>query len=272
MDEENRTPQTLEKRVQGAMLEYAFLRWESAGIISATILLTLSMFPDWLWIGCLLFGAIGEAALVYTSLTDSETRRRIRTQVIEKQIKNIRPERLRDSALQQKVKKAIDYYQGIDAAKREARDSILTKHLSATTSQIGEWLWNIYGLARRLDRFQEKKKSLETDKREVNTRIHRLQKQLQGEHDGKIKQQLQQTIEGRRLHLETLGRLENIRQHAELQLERALSDLGTIYSQTMLIEARDMNGERMTQLRREISEKAAWLGDFISEISAMDDE
>lgn len=272
MDEDHKKHQSLEKQVQRAIFEYAFLRWESAGIISATIFLALSLFPDWLWIGSLLFGLIGEATLVYSSITDPETRRRIRSQVIEKRIKNIHPERLHDRVLQQKVKKAIDYYKGIEAAKREGSDNIIKKHLSETTSQIGEWLCNIYGLAQRLDRFQEEKKGLELDKKEVNTRIHRLQQQLQTEHDLKTKQQFQQTLEGRRLHLETLERLENIIKHAELQLERALSDLGTIYSQTILIEARDMDSEQMTKLRQEITQKATWLGDFISEISDLYDE
>jgi hypothetical protein len=44
-------------------------------------------------------------------------------------------------------------------------------------------------------------------------------------------------------------------ERAQLQLETTLSSLGTIYSQTMLVGAKDIDSGRAKRLRQEISEE-----------------
>jgi hypothetical protein len=52
-------------------------------------------------------------------------------------------------------------------------------------------------------------------------------------------------------------------ERAELQLETTLSSLGTIYSQTMLVGAKDIDSGRAKRLRQEISEEVQELDNIL---------
>jgi hypothetical protein len=125
MAENGREP--LEKRVQKAIFQESFLRWESAVIISLALILAvisnttdfLSLIPSWIW---LLGGAVAEAGLVYSSITDPEFGR----QVVAKLLRDdFHPERLGDKELQQQMNEALDYRSRIEATIREKDDSLL---------------------------------------------------------------------------------------------------------------------------------------------------
>jgi hypothetical protein len=58
-------------------------------------------------------------------------------------------------------------------------------------------------------------------------------------------------------------RLDNTIQRAELQLENTLTPLGTIYSQTMLVDAKDIDNGRARRLRQEIDEEVNELNDVL---------
>ncbi len=265
--------QSLQKRAQKAIIEYAFLRWESAGVISLTTILTVlsllfknvGMIPGWTWMLWLPIGLISEALIVYTSVTNPETARRVIAKMVREKF---HPERLHNKALQQKVDKACDYHSRIEAAILQGRHGLLKEHLSETARQIGAWLKNMHILAQRLDHYQEEKTVLERDQKQVHKRLQQLQRQLRTESDSQIKQQIRLTIESLRHQLTTIETLENTMQQAELQLEHTLSALGTMYSQSVLIEAKDMNSDQARRLRQEITEEMNGLGHILS---AMDD-
>ncbi len=68
----------IQRRAQSAIIQYAFLRWESALIIGLTLVLFFLFpkpFPWWPPAAWLLLGLVGLAALVYSSLTDSDDER-----------------------------------------------------------------------------------------------------------------------------------------------------------------------------------------------------
>jgi hypothetical protein len=52
-------------------------------------------------------------------------------------------------------------------------------------------------------------------------------------------------------------------ERAQLQLETTLSSLGTIYSQTMLVGAKDIDSGRAKRLRQEISEEVVELDNIL---------
>lgn len=263
MAENERLP--LKERVQKALFQESFFRWESAVIISLALILAvasnnfdiLNVIPAWVW---LLGGAVAEGALVYSSMTDPEFGR----QVVAKLLRDdFHPERLADKHLQQQVNEALDYRSRIEATIREKSDTLLKDELSQTAEQIDEWLEHIYGLARRIDTYQKEQKILSRDRTRAETRVQQLEQEVARETSPAVREQIAVTLESLRRQLVTLDNLENTIQRAELQLENSLSSLGTIYSQTMLAGAKDIDSSRARRLRHEIADEVTELNDML---------
>ena len=257
----NKARESLERRAQKAMLQHAVFRWESAVVISLTLLLTVfgprisaaEFIPFWVW---LLGGLLAEAGLVYSSYTDPETGRKVVAEMLHD---DFEPERLQDKKLQQQVQQALDYRSRITAAIRERRASVLKDNLTETAGQIDEWLESIYNLALRLDRYQQEKEILERDKNRAQERIRQLEHRVEVEADPVVRQQIEVTVEGMHRQIGTIESLEKTMDRAQLQLESTLSSLGTIYSQTMLVGAKDIDSGRAKRLRQDISEEVEGL-------------
>jgi hypothetical protein len=251
----NKKRESLEKRAQRAMLQHAFFRWESAVVIALTLLLTVfgsnlaEFVPNWVW---MLSGIIAEAALVYSSYTDPETGRKVVAEMLHSEF---RPERLNDEALQQKMEEALDYRSRITAAIKDRRESVLKDNLEETARQIDDWLENIYDLALRLDRYRSEKDILVRDKQRAQASIRELEERLEGDNDPMVHKQIEETINVKKRQLETIQTYDRTMERAQLQLDTTLSSLGTIYSQTMLVGAKDIDSGRAKRLRQDISEE-----------------
>jgi hypothetical protein len=264
----SKSREALEQRVQKAILQESFLRWESAVVIALTLLMVVfgqnfvEFIPDWGW----LLGGLGaEALLIYSSLTDPEFGRKVVAGLLRNEFK---PERLRNEELQQQVNHALEYRSRINQAIRSQGDSMLKDELSQTASQIDDWLENIYDLAQRIDRYKKDRDILSRDYQRAQRRSIQLTKDLQTERDSALRNQIQTTLDGIQQQLSTLEKLENTIQRAELQLENSLTHLGTIYSQTMLVDAKDIDSGRARRLRQEIVEEVSEINDVLL---AMDD-
>ncbi len=260
--------ESLEQRAQRAILQYAFFRPESATLIALTILLAffapqyIEFLPWWAW---LLGGLAGEAALVFSSLTDADAHRRVVAQMLKDEF---HPERLRDSWLQQQVQSAFDYRSRITAAIRERRDSVLKDHLADTASQLDEWLEEVYGLAQRLDRYKRERDLHLTNRERAERRLRELQKQLEHEETPAVRREIEYNIDSLQRQLEAIVQLEAAMERARLRLENTITAMGTIYTQTMLVGAKDIDSGRAKRLRQEIGEEVNELGDVLS---AMDE-
>jgi hypothetical protein len=254
---------SLEKRARRAMLQHAFFRWESAVVIALTLLLTVfgssivELVPSWAW---LIGGLVAEAALVYSSYTDPETGRKVVAEMLRHEF---RPERLQDDALQQQMEQALDYRSRITTSVRERNDSVLRDSLIETADQIDEWLENIYSLAQRLDRYGQEKGVLERDSKQAAERIRQLEENGLAEEDPQVKKQIESAIAGMQRQIKTIDTLEKTMERAQLQLETTLSSLGTIYSQTMLVGAKDIDSDRAKRLRQEIVDEVQELDDVL---------
>ena len=256
--------ETLEKRAQKAIINNALFRWESAATIGLTLILASlsALFPEfpldsWVY---LLGGGLLEGLLVYSSLSDTEQNK----QVVAKMLRDeFHPERLSDEKLQRQVQEALEYRSRINTAIRERKESVLKDNLSATASQIDEWLESIYNLAQRLDRYQKERKILDRDKQRTSARINELTQKLRVEQDPAVRSQIETTSENLKRQHQTIIQLENTMARAELQLETTLSSLGTIYSQTMLVGAKDIDSGRAKRLRQEISEEVQELDNIL---------
>ncbi len=255
--------EALEKRVQNAILQESFVRWESAVVIALTLLLAVFMpryvpfIRPWMW---LIGGLVAEIALVLTSLKDPEFGRKVVANLLKHEFQ---PERLRDRRLQEHINNALDYRSRIEKTIREREDTVLKNELLATASQIEEWLENMYDLAKRIDRYQSDYQILERDRKKAETRRNQLKEDLQREDNPGVRQQMEVTLESLQRQLETLESLDDTIQRAHLQLENSLTNLGTIYSQTMLVEAKDIDSSRARRLRQEIGDEVTQLHDIL---------
>jgi hypothetical protein len=264
----DKTRESLQKRVQKAIFQEAFFRWESAAVISMSLLMAvfaprlIEFIPSWVW----MVGGLGaELALVYSSLTDPEFGRKVVADLLRHEFQ---PERLTDPELREKVNQALDYRSRIEKGIRERDDSVLKDELSQTAGQIDEWLESIYDLARRIDRYQQEQKILSRDQKQAEARIQELEKTLRLEDNVAVQEQIRVTLDGLRRQLATIDTLSDTIQRAELQLENTLTNLGTIYSQTMLVDAKDIDSGRAKRLRQEITDEVTELHDVLV---AMDD-
>ena len=255
--------ESLEKRARKAMLQHAFFRPESAVVIALTLLLAafgpqvIEFVPAWGW---MLAGIGAEAAIVYSSYTDPETGRKVVADMLKDEFE---PETLADPKLQQQVEEALDYRARINLAIRDRKPSVLRDNLADTASQIDDWLENIYSLAKRLDRFKREKNILERDLKRAVTRIDQLNNRIESESDPAVQKQITETIRSMQRQIDTITTLEKTMQRAELQLETTMTALGTIYSQTMLVGAKDIDSGRAKRLRQDIDDEVSELDDVL---------
>jgi hypothetical protein len=258
--------EALDDRIQKAIWQESFVRWESAIVLALMAMLTtfsaagvpiIEFVPFWGW---LLGGVLAEAGLVYSSVRDPEFGRR----VVAKMLKNeFKPERLKDKKLQRQINEALDYRSRIEKGIRERSDSVLKDELTQTASQIDDWLENIYDLAQRIDRYQEEREILHRDRVRAESRMTQLQADFDRAQNSSIKEQIQTTLASLQRQLQTLKTLEATIERARLQLENSLTHLGTIYSQTMLVDAKDIDRGSARRLRHEIAEEVTELNDLL---------
>ncbi len=255
----------LRDRVQSALLREAIFRPESALVISIALLLAvfapqvgfLEFIPFWVW---LLGGAAAEGALVYSSLTDPEFGRQVAAKVLSQEFE---PKKLHDPLLQERMNEALDYRVRIEKAIRQQEDSLIKDELSQTAAQMDEWLEHIYNLALRIDRYQQEREVLERDYGRTSKRIAELEKQLALEDNPNVQAQIQATLESKKRQLATLEKLSDTIRRAELQLETSHAQLATVYSQTMLVDAKDIDSGQARRLRLEISDEVDEIQDIL---------
>lgn len=255
----------LRDRVQKALWREAIFRPESALVISISLLLAvfapqvgfLDFIPFWVW---LLGGVVAEAALVYSSLTDPEFGRLVAAKVLRQEFE---PQKLQDPYLQERMDEALDYRVRIENAIRQQDDSLIKDELSQTAAQMDEWIEHIYNLALRIDRYRQEQDVLERDYRRTGQRIAELEIQLAAEENPKIQAQISATLESKKRQMATLEKLKDTIRRAELQLETSIAQLATIYSQTMLVDAKDIDSGQARRLRLEISDEVDEIQDIL---------
>jgi predicted nucleic acid-binding Zn-ribbon protein len=257
--------ETLEEKVRNSILQEAIFRWENAAVISLSLLLAtfapsvsyVGIIPWWAW---LLGGIVATAGLTYSSMTDPEFGRRIAAQLLRSEFE---PGRLKSRDLQQKMEQALDYRSRIEEAILEQRGTPIAMELARTANQIDEWLEHIYNLARRIDRYRNEQGVFARDWNSSQKRLVELRGKLNETKDPQIQRQIEATISALEKQVSTLESLDATIKRAELQLENTLTHLGTIYSQTMLVDAKDIDSGRARRLRQEIVDEVTEINDVL---------
>jgi hypothetical protein len=258
----------LEKRVQRKFVEHAVFRWESAVVIALTLVSAATLFlfkdasfvPDSAWMWTMLAGLLAEGGLIASSLTDKQLFQKVMAEALRR---DFDPKTITDRRLRAQFEEALDYRTRIEAAIQEQPDGLLKDELLNTFSQIDDWLEHIYNLTHKLSRYRAQQQKIERDKARAQQRIENLQTDFITEDDPTVKKQMMATIKSLQRQLETLAGVENAMQRAQLQVDNSLAHLGTIYSQTLLMNAREIDSGRANRLRQEIAEEVIELGDVL---------
>jgi hypothetical protein len=256
----------LQQKAQGALIQYAIFRWESALLVAITIILTFLLPRPFFWwprFGWPLIGLAGLVVLIYSSLTDVEANDQMLLQLFQEQFD---ARRIQDAELRGKVQAALEYQRRIETLIRQQQEGLIRDRLEDTASQFTDWISNIYQLALRLDAYRHD--DLLAREREVLPReIARLSEQRKVERNPDVQAQLDEALAGKRKHREALADLDARMTQANLQLDQSLTALGTVYSQVQLIGAQSMGSGRAERLLTDIKEQVAQLNDLVSSIN-----
>jgi len=254
--------QELEKRAGRTILIRSLYRWESAAIIGLTLVLTLLAprpFPfwePWFWV---ILGTIGEIALVWASITDPEFRAKAVADMFREKFE---PKTIKNKALAQRVGKALEYRDRIDAVIHTSREGVLRDHLRDVSQGAADWMESIFRLAQRLDAY-EADAMIHQDLQSLPAAIEDLKKRLVLEDSDAVKRQISQTIAQKQIQMDNLSKLQNVMERAQFQLESTITAMGTVYSQVMILDARDVGSGRAERLQQDIAEQVTALQDVV---------
>jgi hypothetical protein len=248
----------LKQRATQAILSHAVFRLESALTISLTLVLVV-LFPQplpwWKWWYWLVLGIVGEALVIYTSVSDEMTSRKVVADLL---WQSFNPAAIRSAKYRARVEKALDYRQRIEEHARAADSGVLRDHLIDTTAGVADWVGSVFGLAQRLDRYHNDP-VLQRDQVDLPREIAGLRSRVSREDDQAVRAELDEAIRRKQEQLANLEKLQNTMEKAEYQLEVTLTALGTVYSQIQLIHAKDVDSGRAQRLRDDIADQVAAL-------------
>jgi hypothetical protein len=131
-----------------------------------------------------------------------------------------------------------------------------------TARQVDDWIRNIYEIARRLDQFSGDD-LIRRDADAVPERIEELREQIDRERNPRVRAQLEDMLHAKEVQLANLEQLEGGVQRAELQLEHTLTAMGTIYSQLLLVNTKDVDSSRVRRLREDMADEVRDLQDVL---------
>jgi hypothetical protein len=169
---------------------------------------------------------------------------------------------LQDPHLKSVLVRALDYRQRLDSQVTKFPDGPMKVRLADVANQVEQWVGRIYTIANRLESYRGNK-TIQRDMVTVQQSIAEMERRRQFERNPEIAAELEKTIQGRRDQLRTLQNLDTTMERAELQLENTLTALGTVYSQSLLIDAKDVNSGRTQRLQDSINEQVLGLQDML---------
>lgn len=252
----------LEKRARNAILQEAFFRWESAVNVAGMLVLSVALPSLW-WVFVAL-GVVLELVIGINTMRNPAINAKAVATIFQREFQ---PQQIKSTQLRQKTAKALEYLRRIEESVAQAKEGVLRDRLKRTTEEVVDWVEAIYRLASRVDRYNQNR-LIAGDKQSVPQMIEELTQRLAVETDPAMRRQLEQTIADRKRQLANLEALEDTMERAELQLERTLSALGTVYSQLLVLDTKGESAGRAQRLQEEISEQVHQLQDLTS---AMDE-
>lgn len=257
----------LRKRTLGNILSNAVFTPLSGVIVAAGILLVglnvqvpLVDLPAWAWLVGLvpLWAVVVGGRILNRSEGEKAAAQALREEYD--------VARIESAHLREIVRRATDYRERIDQVVAQAGAGALTTRMRDVSNQVETWVGRIYALAQKVDTYRQNT-VIQNDKRTIPQSIGQLKFRMTQETDAGVKAEMANSIHQRQGQLDMLEALDNTMDKAELQLENTLTALGTVYSQMLLIDARDVNSARTQRMRENISEQMAGLSDVLSSMT-----
>lgn len=253
----------LKRRATWAILSYAIFRLESALTIALVLLLVFlypNPFPWWRWWYWVIMGIVGEALIVYTSLRDDTTAQRVVADMLRARFN---PRQIRSPKYRKAVEQALEYQHRIEAAIRDQRSDILRGYLQNSMLQITDWIANIFRLAKRLDEY-EADLVLKRDREALPKQIQHAEARYKLEVNEAVRKELQKVMAAKRAQLANLENLQDVMNKAELQMDHSLSALGTLYSQLLLLDAKEVKSARARNIAQGIQDQVQALQNLVT--------
>lgn len=171
-------------------------------------------------------------------------------------------------ARQARMEKAHEYQARIQEIVTQTPEGPLRDYLESTTRRMGDWIARLENLTARLNEM-EQDPILRRDRSTVPRAIDRLEARLASYQDtgSGTKDAVQRTLAARHAQLRYLRALERVTTQAELQSDETTAALGTIYSQLLLVNARDIQSGRGQRLGADIDEQVHALNDLLEAIT-----
>lgn len=259
----------LQNRALGTLISSAFFTWPSAvliGFFSVLFLLNvqlpvLGFWQSWMW---LLAGVLAEGAYVYASITDPNASSEVVSRMLTEKYD---PRAVRNNSARELLLRALEYKKQIDKFVSE-QSGAMRVSMAATASDINNWIGYIYDLAKHIDMF-ESNAIISRDRQNVPTEIANLKRRLSAESDQAVKRELEEAIRIKQNLLSQLDGVGNSAKRAEIRMENTISQLGTVYAQMQLMDAKDLDSGRAQRLQSDIREEIAQLTDTLSTMDDM---
>ena len=258
----------LKQQARQYALSYAIFRPESAIVVALSIicagLSALSVpwipLPWWAW---LIFGLVGEGALVLSTLRDPKFYSQALSKVFTEQFDL---NQLRSTELRQKINTALEYRQLLAQEIGRSADAQDSK-LADTVRGMEDWIAQIYRLSQGLDIYLHDP-IVERDMRSVPDDLADLQKQRARNLTASLQADLENAINMKQTQWAALSSLRDTMTRAELQLDNTLTAMGTLYMQAKLMGTKDVSNNRAQRLQADMAEQVRQLQDIAT---AMDE-
>jgi hypothetical protein len=168
---------------------------------------------------------------------------------------------LANSTIQAHLDKALAYKKQIDSMVVNSADGNVRARLQDVATQVSEWTQAIADLGQRVDNLQQNP-LVRQDLEAVPKSIEELNARLANETDEVTRSELERTLTSYQNQLASLERLQRTLERAEIQIERTLSSLGTIYSQLLTGQSTDHVAD-YSHLSAEVEEEVHVLQDHL---------
>ena len=257
----------LEKQAQRAIFKKALLDWKIAASLATTISLTafdtlfgITPIADYAWVWAV--GGLSLAALFFVNtLRNPGSGAQAVAEMLREEFQ---PEELRSRDLQAKINEALDYHNKVmQAVEQRGTDSMLADELLSVADQMNDWIREMYGLAKRIDNYRQENRHFKHAYQRTQQNIQLLEAQLEQEDNEGVRAEISRNLDSLRYKLQTLDNIDDTMTRAMLMLDNQLTNMSTIYLQSTLMGAKEIDNSRAQRLREEIATEVQEMDDIL---------
>ena len=248
---------SLHQQLQRARFIHAIGRMETLITLMLTILVALYLWvnasvlavPPWSWIAVLLLGFAATTVLSVTDMTDPESIAESITLALED---HFHVESIADKNIQAQIVQAVAHRVRLQEVFHHSNQE-KRQQISDALAAVDDWLSGMGSLAQLLEPFQAEAQRQSETKLHLQERIRDLEGRIGETSDKRIKDQLRETIAGRRHQQRAIEELESLVERGLLRLEHAVAALGTINAQLAMFAVRGEQEGEAARLAHDIN-------------------